>query len=74
MPRKTLRCRGIKPERLEELNERLLDERDYSEHIGLFNTHKRLKLMYGEAYSLKIRSKYGWGTVIYISIPSTEET
>lgn len=41
----------------------------YSNHIGLANTHKRLKVTYGEQYGLVIRSKARWGTVIRIATP-----
>ncbi|MFD0693342.1 sensor histidine kinase [Paenibacillus sp. GCM10027628] len=60
---------GISKERLEQIRHEL--ERDISEsnHIGLYNSHKRLKLLYGEAFGLKIRSKYGRGTAVYFTIP-----
>jgi two-component system, sensor histidine kinase YesM len=64
---------GMQPEKLEEVKRRLSEEEDYSEHIGLFNTHKRLQLMYGEKYCLKIRSRYGWGTAIHISLAEEME-
>lgn len=61
---------GIDPLDLKKIRDRLKDKKDYSEHIGLFNTNKRLQLMYGESYGIKIRSKRGLGTVIYIEIPT----
>lgn len=65
---------GMQHEKLEEVKRRLFGDEDYSEHIGLFNTHKRLQLMYGDKYSLKIRSRYGWGTAIYITLSEETET
>ncbi|MET3292302.1 UNVERIFIED_CONTAM: two-component system sensor histidine kinase YesM [Brevibacillus sp. OAP136] len=60
---------GIKPEKLAEIRERLESNVDQTRHIGLHNTHKRLKLTYGEPYRLAMRSKYGWGTAVHLSIP-----
>ncbi|WP_156350772.1 sensor histidine kinase [Psychrobacillus sp. FJAT-21963] len=58
-------------EKLTEVVERLYNPVtvDHVNHIGLANTHKRLKVTYGEQYGLVIRSKAGWGTVIRIVTP-----
>jgi len=64
---------GIMPDVLTEIKKKLSEEGEYAEHIGLSNTNKRLKLAYGEEYGIVIRSKYGLGTVIYITIPVTEK-
>ncbi|TNJ61605.1 sensor histidine kinase [Paenibacillus hemerocallicola] len=64
---------GIDPETMKTIKEKLKDSEDYSDHIGLFNTDKRLKLTYGEAYGLQLRSKPGFGTVVSMSIPSSPE-
>ncbi|WP_240417268.1 cache domain-containing sensor histidine kinase [Paenibacillus periandrae] len=61
---------GILPERLARLRSQLESSQlDQSLHIGLFNTQKRLKLTYGEKSGIRMRSKFGWGTAIYITIP-----
>ncbi|GAA3413325.1 sensor histidine kinase [Paenibacillus hodogayensis] len=62
---------GIAPENMKIIREKLKDSEEDSEHIGLFNTDKRLKLNYGEEYGLQIRSKPGWGTAVSMVIPST---
>ncbi|SKA75362.1 two-component system, sensor histidine kinase YesM [Caloramator quimbayensis] len=41
----------------------------YKSHIGLFNTNKRIKLIYGEEYGLSIKSTIGCGTEATIFIP-----
>ncbi|WP_285860549.1 MULTISPECIES: hypothetical protein [Paenibacillus] len=41
--------------------------------MGLFNTNKRLKLRYNDLYSLRIRSKQGFGTMVEIPIPIEED-
>jgi len=60
---------GIEPEILGKIRERLNEDGEYSKHIGLYNTNKRLKLTYGDETDIKIRSKPGLGTVIYVNIP-----
>ncbi|MFV0528746.1 MAG: sensor histidine kinase [Lachnospiraceae bacterium] len=37
--------------------------------IGVFNTHKRLSLLYGAQYGLTYQSRLGEGTDVYIHIP-----
>lgn len=59
------------------INEKLLDEirivldkpQNTTEHIGLYNVHRRLVLLYGAQYGLKIKSVYGEGTLVSIIIP-----
>ncbi len=60
---------GIDKKLLEKIN-KLLDK-DYteSEHVGLVNTHRRIKLKYGEKYGLEIESKKGVGTTVSIRLP-----
>ncbi|MDQ0916183.1 sensor histidine kinase [Paenibacillus sp. V4I5] len=60
---------GIGKERLDQITNELKQDISETDHIGLYNTHKRLKLLYGESFGIKIRSKYGWGTAVYLTIP-----
>lgn len=60
---------GIEKDKLMTIRKNLKDNSDNFEHIGLYNTNKRLKLSYGDEYEVKIRSKYGLGTAISITIP-----
>lgn len=64
---------GIEPEALDEIRRRLDAEEDRTKHVGMFNTNKRLKLMYNHKYSFRIRSKPGRGTLVEIIIPIQEE-
>lgn len=64
---------GVDGETLEKIRRKLSEEEEYSEHIGLFNTNKRLKLMYGDDYGIEMKSKLGLGTVVYINIPIKKE-
>lgn len=56
-------------ENLISVQERLDSNAENSNHIGLINTHKRLKVTYGSKYGLVIHSKLNGGTVIRIVIP-----
>lgn len=38
-------------------------------HIGVYNTHRRIKLMYGKDYGLKILSSIGRGTSVKMYLP-----
>lgn len=60
---------GISKQKLEEIRANMESEGSYMDHIGLNNTNRRLTLMYGDDSGLKLRSKPGLGTAIYISIP-----
>lgn len=42
-------------------------------HIGLLNTHKRLQLIYGTAYHIRIYSSQNRGTAIQLVIPWLEK-
>ena len=60
---------GISPERLLEINEILNSNDNSSSHIGLYNVKKRISLLYGEEYGLKIESDDGKGTKVIIKLP-----
>jgi two-component system sensor histidine kinase YesM len=59
---------GIAQPQLREIRERLDRDDESSEHIGVYNTNKRLKLYYGSAYSMRILSKPNFGTAVIIKI------
>ncbi|MCR8635063.1 sensor histidine kinase [Paenibacillus radicis (ex Xue et al. 2023)] len=60
---------GMNKDTLQMLRNDFDNEKEYSEHIGMRNTNKRLKLAYGEDYGVVIRSKEGYGTAVYMKIP-----
>ncbi len=60
---------GLKREALEEIKRKLEYETGDFDGIGLMNTVKRLRLTYGDGCKIKINSKHGWGTAVYIYIP-----
>lgn len=71
---------GIAPAKLRKLQEQMAAENENylkmmenSSNTGLLNVHLRLKLYFGEEYSIEIRSEMGEGTEIRIRIPYWKE-
>lgn len=64
---------GILPEALEKIRQKLASSDDLQDHIGLFNTNKRLKLTYGDEYGIRIRSLPNVGTIVCLQIPIITE-
>lgn len=71
---------GIKPERLAELRTKLKENRlaepeetgeSQGGGIGLMNVHRRIQMVFGEAYGLSIDSKWGRGTCLTMTMPET---
>jgi two-component system sensor histidine kinase YesM len=60
---------GIEPDKLREIQAKLTMTDEKFEHIGLYNTNRRIKLTFGEKYGIKIRSEQGKGTGVEISLP-----
>lgn len=67
---------GISEDQLKELQDRLrvtaespLEYIDQYKSLGMLNVHLRLRLYYGDDYSIEIFSKEGKGTCISIKIP-----
>lgn len=60
---------GIKPEKLAEIIEDLEKEDARQEHIGMYNSHRVVRLLYGPPYGLDIKSTYGKGTRVTIILP-----
>lgn len=59
---------GIPQERLRELQEALKSDRpDTSRHVGILNTHARIRLFYGEGYGLELKSSRE-GTTVELKI------
>lgn len=61
---------GIPLNRLQEIRKEIQSEaRESGEHIGLYNTNKRLQLIYDRPHLLCIYSRPGRGTCISIKLP-----
>ncbi len=65
---------GISEEKLHQLREKLEGKFELTEaHIGLQNVNNRLKILYGDNYSIKIESKESYGTKVTIKCPEKIE-
>lgn len=71
---------GISPVKLAKLREQMFTEdenylrmMENSSNTGLLNVHLRMKLYFGQAYSIDIQSEMGKGTDIRILIPYWKE-
>lgn len=64
---------GIPTDRLEYIKKILHDQDAMPEHIGLYNSHRMIQLLFGSAYGLSIESEYGAGTKVVAQIPYLEE-
>lgn len=66
--------RGMKRDRLDEVRRKLEDHQiecaDSSVGIGLHNVHRRIQLLFGERYGIRIDSELGVGTQISMYMPS----
>ena len=60
---------GIGPEQLEAIKREAAAEEFSVDHIGLSNTLKRIKLIFGEESSYDIRSEVGSGTTVEFLFP-----
>lgn len=60
---------GIEEEKLQEIIDQCQRGIESKKHIGIYNVHKRLELIYGKTYGLDIKSKLGEGTEVVMKIP-----
>ena len=47
----------------------LKEKYNLSDHIGLYNVHKRIELLYGTEYGLEINSEICRGTEVVLVLP-----
>lgn len=61
----------IEKEILDEIREKLKNKKaeEFKNHIGLYNIFRRIQLMYGEKYGLRILSRKDKGTSVRVSLP-----
>ena len=60
---------GINPSLLQEIQTLLQSNDNQSSHLGLYNIHRRIQLMYKGEYGLSIISEIDKGTKVTIKIP-----
>ncbi len=63
---------GISRERLEEVLKISEDPAILSDHIGLVNTYRRLKLFFGDSSEMQIESPLNNGTIVTLKIPAKQ--
>lgn len=61
--------KGIDSHNLDSINLMLASEDNYSDHLGLYNVHRRIQLEYGVNYGLKLTSDLGKGLGVEIVLP-----
>ena len=64
---------GIEEDLLKDLVFNLKEKYNSSDHIGLYNVHKRIELLYGIEYGLEINSEAGKGTEVILVLPEIFE-
>lgn len=60
---------GMDAETLQKVNRILQSQNNTTQHIGLYNVHRRLVLLYGEKSGIHLDSKQGKGTNVTLTIP-----
>lgn len=61
---------GMTQERLAEVRDQLNHEHTTDRRIGLYNIHRRIQLLYGNAYGIQIESSPETGTEVVIEFPA----
>lgn len=64
---------GIEKSRLKKLQSFLKNDENNTNHIGIHNVNRRIKLLYGPRYGLRIFSEEGSGTLVIVRIPKIKE-
>ncbi|WP_088549157.1 sensor histidine kinase [Paenibacillus aquistagni] len=64
---------GMNEQSLQELRRMLDSPHNTTPHIGLYNVHRRLVLLYGEEAGIHINSTQGQGTCVTLTIPYETE-
>ncbi|MBW4082058.1 histidine kinase [Paenibacillus sp. S150] len=65
--------RGIKHERLVQIQDDLQHTDSSTQSFGLRSIHERMKLLYGEPHGIKVESEEGNGTTVTVSFPDLGE-
>lgn len=60
---------GIEEKQLKEIQDNLKEDNNATTHYGLYNIHRRIRLMYKGNYGLDISSQKDKGTIVRLTIP-----
>ncbi len=61
---------GMNKEKVSEVLQRIEDASVTSEHIGLVNTVRRVRLMFGQRAEFRLESNPDQGTTVFLRIPA----
>lgn len=61
--------KGMTKRQLQQLRKQLNNREHKPENIGLYNVNQRIRLKFGADYGLRIRSKQGEFTAVYVVLP-----
>lgn len=61
--------KGIDVTDLDSINQMLASEDNLSDHLGLYNVHRRIQLEYGTQYGLRLTSPLSKGLIVEIVLP-----
>ena len=64
---------GIEKDLLWEIRNQLTMEKNTSTHLGLYNIHRRIQLIYKSDYGMKIDSKEKEGVTVQLMLPYKKE-
>ncbi|WP_077601660.1 sensor histidine kinase [Oceanobacillus sojae] len=60
---------GMEAQQLADIQKKIQASENNQVGIGLYNTHRRLRLQFGEKYGLEIDSTFNQGTIVSITVP-----
>ncbi len=63
---------GMDEDQLEEIRSNIAQPVNVSSHMGIYNIHRRIWLMYHGDYGVSIESKKGEGTTLILALPKRE--
>jgi sensor histidine kinase YesM len=64
---------GMTPGVLSDIQALLEQEENNKRHSGLYNIHRRCRILYGRPYGVEIRSAEGLGTTLVVTLPAQRE-
>ena len=65
--------RGMEPETFARLQALLESEENDSVHMGVYNIHRRIRLMYGKPYGVQVKQREAGGTEVMLVLPILRE-
>ncbi|WP_165452132.1 sensor histidine kinase [Paenibacillus thalictri] len=60
---------GMSRAYVNEINNKLRQKQEFTGHVGMYNSNRRLALAFGDSYGMTVRSKLGKGTSVTVRLP-----